>query len=357
MTASVDALSEILDMARWAPSGDNTQPWRFERVSDHVVRIHGYDTRDHCVYDLDGHSSQLAHGTLLETLSIAASAQNMRATVELLSDADAARPVYEVIFQPDADMQPDPLLSEVPRRSVNRRALSMTRISAEHCHTLAAAAGPNFEVLWFEGQAKWRMAWLMFANAKLRLTLPEAYSVHRDIIEWNARFSTARVPDGALGLDRATLKLMHWVMGSWGRVRFFNTYLAGHLVPRLEMDLMPGVRCGAHFALICRSKMSGMNDYVSAGRAVQRLWLSASQLGIQLQPELTPLIFDRYVRDGRPFTADVAAKERAEKLVQKLHHILPAGLAGRTAFLGRVGYGEVAKSRSLRLTAQNLSKT
>src|SRR3989442_9289503 len=71
-------IEQILDLARWAPSGDNTQVWRFEIVNDHRVVVHGFDTRDHCVYDLDGHPSQISLGALLETISIAATAQGLR---------------------------------------------------------------------------------------------------------------------------------------------------------------------------------------------------------------------------------------------------------------------------------------
>ena len=49
-----------------------TQPWQFEIVTDHHVAVHGYDTREWCVYDFEGWASQLAHGILLETLRIAA---------------------------------------------------------------------------------------------------------------------------------------------------------------------------------------------------------------------------------------------------------------------------------------------
>ena len=43
-------IHDVLELARWAPSGDNTQPWRFEIRSDTRARIHGYDTRAQCVY-------------------------------------------------------------------------------------------------------------------------------------------------------------------------------------------------------------------------------------------------------------------------------------------------------------------
>ena len=72
-------MERILDLARWAPSGDNEQPWRFEIVDDDHLVVHTSDTRDWCVYDLDGTSSQIAVGALLETIAIAASAEGMRA--------------------------------------------------------------------------------------------------------------------------------------------------------------------------------------------------------------------------------------------------------------------------------------
>ena len=69
----MSAVLAILDRARWAPSGDNVQNWGFEVIDESHVVVHGFDTRDHVVYDLDGTSSQIALGALLETIAIAAS--------------------------------------------------------------------------------------------------------------------------------------------------------------------------------------------------------------------------------------------------------------------------------------------
>ena len=72
-------IERILDLARWAPSGDNTQPWRFEVVDDRHFVIYGRDTREWCVYDLNGRASQLAIGALLETIALAASGEGFSA--------------------------------------------------------------------------------------------------------------------------------------------------------------------------------------------------------------------------------------------------------------------------------------
>ena len=79
-----------------------------------------------------------------------------------------------------------------------------------------SAVGEAFRVLWFEPCAERRaLAWLAVKNAKIRLTIPEAYAVHREIIAWDARYSEDRVPDQALGADPLSLRSMRWVMASW----------------------------------------------------------------------------------------------------------------------------------------------
>lgn len=348
-------IADILELARWAPSGDNTQPWRFEVLDNRQLVVHAFDTRDHCVYDLDGHSSQIAHGALLETLAIAASAHGLRAQVARRADAPDTHPEYRIELVADPAVVPDPLLPHVRQRSVQRRLMRTTPLTPAQKQALQDAVGKLYTVHWFEGAAaRGRMARLMFDNARIRLTLPEAYAVHRDIIEWNARYSEDRVPDRALGLDPGTLKLMRWVMASWRRVEFFNTYLAGHLTPRIEMDLLPGLFCAAHFALVAGRAPETIDDYVAAGRALQRFWLTATGLGLQLQPEMTPLIFGRYVRQGRTFSQQPGVADTAAKLARQLADHLPDGEAECAVFLGRIGHGRPASSRSLRLALQRL---
>jgi ABC-type transport system involved in cytochrome bd biosynthesis fused ATPase/permease subunit len=150
---------------------------------------------------------------------------------------------------------------------------------------------------------------------------------------------------------------MRWVMTNWERVRFFNTWLAGHLTPRIEMDLLPGVLCAAHFAIVARRAPQTVDDYVAAGRAVQRFWLTATQQGLQLQPELTPLIFGRYVREGTTFSQMDGAREQAAKLLNRLGLLLKSVPTEQVAFIGRIGSGKAASSRSLRRPLERLLRT
>lgn len=355
MESVSSSLANILELARWAPSGDNTQPWRFEIIDERHLIVHAFDTREYCVYDLDGHSSQIAQGVLLETLAIAASAHGFRMEFERNRKTPETNPDYHVALIPDNQIKPDPLLDVIQRRSVQRRLMQRTSLTEKQKQALEAVVGKFYTLHWYEkSEQRWRFARLMFENAKLRLTLPEAYTVHRDIIDWKSKFSEDKVPDQALGLDAMTLRLMRWVMANWQRVDFFNTYLAGHLIPRIEMDLLPGLFCSAHFAIVAHKPPTTIDDYVTAGRAIQRFWLTATSLGLQLQPEMTPLIFNRYVRGNRSFSQLPHAMDQAAVLTDKLSGLLQNDSVERAVFLGRIGNGPAAVSRSLRLSVERL---
>lgn len=348
----------ILDLARWAPSGDNTQPWRFEILSGHRFVVHGFDTREHCVYDIDGRPSQLSIGALLETIRIAASGRRLKADIRLRADATEIAPKFDVLLEADPHIKPDPLLPFVRDRCVQRRPLSTRPLSATEKAALELAAGAGHRIRWLEG---WRnrleLARILFANGKVRLTIPEAYAVHRDVIEWGARFSEDRIPDQAVGLDPLTVKIMRWAMQSWARVEFVNSLPGGTLGPRIQLDMLPALGCGAHIIIRAERAPNGLTDWVEAGRAMQRIWLTATSLGLQMQPETTPLIFRTYVRAGRRFTRVDRANRLAATLADRLDRLIGTEALEGAVFLARVGAGPKARSRSLRMPVQALLRT
>lgn len=347
---STDPLTEILSLARWAPSGDNTQPWRFERRGPLEVAVHCRDTRDHVVYDLRGHASQISYGALLETMAIAATAHQLRPVVT--RGGSEQEPVFSVRFEADRTLARSPLIDVIEQRTVQRRPLSRQALSHEHRRALELAVGPGYTLQWLEGPARTATARLMYRNARVRLTMPEAFSVHRDIIDWEHARSKDKVPAGALGVDAMTVKLMRWGMHSWQRMRKMNA-LMGTWAPRLQMDFLPGLACAAHYVLRAPKPPQDIDDYVDAGRAVQRLWLTLTSLGLMMQPELTPLIFSAYVRNGVRFTAEPAVAAKAEALAHDLRSLL-GGDIERAVYMGRLGYGTAPESRSIRRDLQDL---
>jgi sulfur-carrier protein adenylyltransferase/sulfurtransferase len=351
-------IEQILDLARWAPSGDNTQPWRFEIVSDDQIAVHGFDTRDHCVYDLDGRASQLSIGAMLETMRIASSGFGRSASVSRRANSPEAEPVFDVLFRRDPALQPNPLLPFITTRSVQRRPFSTRPLRGAEKQALEESVGDGYEVIWLEDLSRrWQVARLVSCSARLRLTIKEAYELHASVIEWRAKFSETKIPDKAIGLDPVTLHLMRWAMKNWSRTRILSKYLGGTLVPRLELEVIPALACAAHVLLLAKEPRSGIDQQLVAGAAVQRFWLTAEALGLRHQPEITPLVFARYAREGVRFSADPGSSRQAAEVDRRLTILLGPTQSPRAVWMGRIGRAHRAVSRSLRIPLQSLLVT
>lgn len=354
---SRQALEKILDLARWAPSGDNTQPWRFHIVDDLNVIVFGHDTRDQVLYDFDGHASHMAHGALLETIRLAASLEGLLASWEIDPDSDDRHPVYKVRLAPIGGLERDPLALYIKSRVVQRRPMKSVPLSDQEKFTLMKSVGEEFELDFFGApRMRLKVASLLWKSAYLRLIAPEAYLVHKEVIEWGAQFSKDRIPEQAVGVDPFTAKIMRWVMKSWERVDFFNKYAFGTILPRIQLDLLPAIMCSSHVLIRPRNPPLILLDWVRLGVSMQRLWLTAMALGYYVQPEMTPVIFRWYSRSERTFSRKPEIAERASLLALEFEKMCGASPETAFGFFARLGQSKEPVSRSLRVDLEKLMK-
>lgn len=352
-------MEAIIDLARWTPSGDNSQPWRFLIGADESLDIFIKDDSGRNIYEFDnGRPTLLSSGMLLASLEIAASAYHLR--MEWRYEGKVGRWYQiKVRFLDDAAIERDPLWSAVPLRSVDRRPYRKRLLTAGEKAALTDALSSGLEIVWFEnGPGKRSMADLNSIATDIRLRIPETYEIHKHAIAWNSRRSPDRIPAAALGLDRATLSIMCWAMADRTRLDRLNR-LFGTGITRFQMDYLPGLYCAAHFSI--QFPTAGMEkdpiELVRAGHALQRFWLMATRLGLVLQPSLAPLAFLYLAQSSSRFTSDIRMQNAAQKLVQRARIILPESGA-RTIFLGRIGEAvNQQASRSTRLPLETLILT
>ena len=87
---------------------------------------------------------------------------------------------------------------------------------------------------------------------------------------------------------------------------------------------------------------------------MQRFWLTATSLGLQMQPELTPLIFSTYTLENRSFSAQPESLRLAQNVRGRLEALIGANKLEAAVFMGRIGAGPPAVSRSTRLALDRL---
>jgi len=371
-----DPIVKILDLARWAPSGDNSQPWRFERTGKNTVRVRIAIDRDNPYEYNNGQPTVLSGGFLLETMSIAASryGRSLDWCLEAVED-DEIR-IHVVLPQIDGVTE-DPLCDQIKTRSVDRRPYRPTPLTAGHITKLEDALGPYLQAIWLTSlRERWQCARLNSAASHIRLSMPETYPIHRDLIHWHERFDKKGIPADAIGVDPLLKRVMRWAMQSQSRLDFMNRYLMGTLAPRMQLDLLPGL-FSAGFCLIRHQdpafrvpqphptngpQLSSISTLISTGRRLQRFWLTASSLGIAMQPLLAPLAFSHYANTNTPFTAKHPLMRYAQRSAGGLSELLKyrahsqtdsTSAHGEPIFFARLGYpGRPTTARSVRFDIQ-----
>jgi nitroreductase len=351
------AIERILDAAHWAPSGDNAQPWRFEVQTDNrfdvLVRIEPGN-----VYEYrQGEPTLISAGTLLENIAIAAPSFGKKASWDYAGFAGQEHRI-QVELRDDAEAAAHPLFPVIERRSVDRRPYQMTPLSAAQRQALAAAVGPEFPLEWHEGLSDRRkIAALTRLATDIRLRIPETFAIHNHVVDWKRDYSPDGIPARALGLDAMTLKIMRWTLAKRQRTEMANR-MGSPFFAGLQMDFLPGIFSAAYFSFRLRPRAAqpaeAVRQLLRAGQAVQRFWLTATQLGLVMQPCLAALAFAHYGAADEAFTVSQAERRKAAVLARRVEKDLPDPKS--LVFLGRIGTPVAAKqdSRSLRVPLAEL---
>jgi molybdopterin/thiamine biosynthesis adenylyltransferase len=358
--AAGSQLMRILDLARWAPSSYNSQPWRFEITGDDTLIVHiqaeGEDR--HAYGDASGQATLISGGFLLATIRISASSfgRAMRWTY-LGSENSATGSVQhriEVRLPKDSTIDKDPLCRYIPIRSVDRRAYQMVPLTPAQKAELNAAIGGELRIEWRETfWARWSLARLCARSTDFQLRQPECFRVHKRILDWSRRFSPDGVPAASVGIDPVTLRLTRWAVQSWKRVDVLNRFFAATAIPRLELDLIPGICCAAYFLVSREPEPCGgyrPEALLQTGEHLQRLWLTATRLGLAIQPTFSPLYF---ARSGR---SSCSSSPKLTKLAHSAAGCLPGD--GSVLFLGRIGVPRRSPpwARSIRRNLTDLAR-
>ena len=351
------AIERILDAGRWAPSGDNAQPWRFEvRSDDDVVVCVRREVGN--VYEYrDGEPTLLSAGALLENMAVAAPIFGKDLTWRY-QGSEAGEHRIQVRVTSAATASPDPLFSQIYQRSVDRRPYRIEPLAPEKKHLLARSVDEELSVEWFETLgARLKVATLTEMATNIRLRIPETFAIHHRIVDWDHSLSPAAIPSRALGVDAATLKAMRWLLADRKRTDFANRF-GSALMAGLQMDTLPGIFSSAYvvFRLLGRSSdpKERVSQLLRVGQSMQRFWLTATRLGLVMQPCLAALAFTHYGSTGETFTISESGRRLAQKLALRANRVLAH--AEELVFLGRVGVPNIRRveSRSTRLPLTSL---
>lgn len=276
----VRAVRRALDLARFAPSAHNTQPWRVALEGDRLVVA--VDPRRHLAHsDPLERDLHLSMGAFVEALSIALHGEGV-ATARA-----EAPPGAFAVLAPEGSSPPEKKdTSLLRRRQTSRLAYSPREPEPAAIDALAAAArasGLSLHAVGRGSPERTRLEGWFFSATR------EAWLDPRSVAELRAwmRFDPegSRAPEDGLsthGLGLGTLDglgLIAAVQAAPWRAAS-RLFVAPLLAERLAATETESVSASPFIALLVAEREGA----ASAGAGLLRVWLAATELGLALHP-------------------------------------------------------------------------
>jgi molybdopterin/thiamine biosynthesis adenylyltransferase/nitroreductase len=341
------------DVVRWlvalgtlAPSAHNAQPWQFVFRGGELQCRHD-PAHDLPSLDFEHGATWVAFGALTENVDLAARHLGLSARVRLFPDPSDPGLVVSMSFD-GCRPETSPLFPFITTRVTNRKRGSRGELSDECLRALHLACdqgGANLQLV-LRPDAMDDLGNLIGACDRICLLNRE---IHHDAMH-GYRWTREEVEEHRDGLDVAT---MEFTPSDRAGLRLFQQWRVPQCLGEigggraLEDLAIKAVRGASAIGLITTGGIEP-ESYFRAGRAVQRVWLTAASQGLALHPMTgLPYLFARLERGGGAGLSDHERHELSS-LRERYRRQFDTKLDRAEAFLFRLALAEPPTARSLR---------
>lgn len=340
-------IEQIITDGTLAPSGENCQPWRFS-VMDNKIRVFNVPELDQSLYNYKQRGSFVAHGALIENIVLSASKYGYRADVEIFPQKNEPD-LVSIITLNKSSSKDEPLYPYIKERHTNRKDHKPEKLTgAQKSSLIKAAADTGLgELRIIDDQSALDILGKDLAvNEQIIFENKELHDFFYDHILWNEGDQNK-----AGGFYIKTLEFLPKqlkgvkVFKNWFVLKILNK--VGKVSRMIAKEnAKKYAESGALAVVVVNGKAD--KDYVNAGRVAERVWLSATALGISVHPCTGVLYFMENIKEGNHSVFSAAHRE----LIKTAHaSIIKAfGVEGKTVpMLFRLGFADAASARAMRM--------
>ena len=333
-----DIRLRALQYAILAPSSHNSQPWLVEFTTANGLNLYVDRRRLLPASDPPARQIHISQGAFLELLEIAAREFGSFAEFRYFPDGEYSnhvveeRPVASVTLQPEPTVTPDPLFAEIAKRHTNKRVYELG-------HPISAGEWAEIQSIPLTAGISWRVVTDEARRKAIAALCTEAMSIeiasrdrNRETAQW-FRFSDRELRDKRDGFGMAqsgTEGVKKWFVETFVLSRERAADPEGQFAQGAVTQTREQAESGAAFAALV-SKTNSRLDQVLVGRAYARVHLTASRLGLAMQPfsqvlEEYPEMIDLQKRMKRTLNVE---EEHTVQMLFRLGHATPTPPAPR----------------------------
>jgi hypothetical protein len=341
-------ITKIINAGILAPSGDNCQPWQIY-FDGEKLSLKNIEYKDTSLYNVKNIASYIALGAMIENMTIMAKSLGYEVSVKLFPDSENSSIVAILSFTKGQKIS-DSLLPFIDKRCVNRKKFKPMQLEhlARESLFKATSEFEGAELFMVEDDEKKKLlAKILSVNDRI---LFENKNLH-DFLFKHLHWSKKEVELSRDGMSIESLELgalqsrMFRLLSSWNLVNFLNFFCFSRVVPAQSYRLCRG--SSAICMLLMKGK--GFEGFVNGGRVFQRIWLTATSLGLALHPMTGITFLIQRLRMTGKTDLTIAHHRLLIELEKQLGEIFPINKEKSMIMAFRLGYADPPSDKSLRL--------
>jgi molybdopterin/thiamine biosynthesis adenylyltransferase len=350
----IETIRQLVNAACAAPSTGNDQPWKWLYKNGVLYLFHD-QYRSWSFGDYNKQASFISFGAAYENLNIHALKSGLAPYFEIEPGKSGGALVASIRFRPiEGDQAAAALISlddALFKRVTNRNQAPKAKIAQSAFDQLTdfAESIPGAALQIFQDEESTSaLAEIIGACDRMRLLNKQG---HHDFVHHEMRWTSEDAERTRDGIDIKTLGLSNSQLAALGVIRSeevistLNDLDGGRA---LDMLAKRTVSTASALCLITLPKYN-LESFFAGGRAMERFWLAATNLGLAVHPLISPLyLFPRLVY-GNGEGLDKKFIPELKRLREKFKTVTGVGDDVAEVFLAKIAIAEIPVLKSFRL--------
>lgn len=309
-----ETIKKIIDAGNLAPSGGNSQPWKF-RVEGDIIHVTILPKKDHPVLNFRNRGTYVALGSLMENIEIASKAFGYEAIFNLPHSE-----LLRVSFKPLSQTNKNELFAEISRRNSNRKFYHPGSLSESEKSYLFEEVDkfPTCDLILIEGEKIRQVAGHLALDILVSL---QNEHLHKLLFE-EVLFKEEEQKSGP-GLYIKTMEVsgpkafVFKLLKNWRVAKFFHK---AKLTKKMYEETVK--KAASSGLMVAIAVDNNDESFIQAGKLLENIWLRATKLNLSCQIVTSILFLWQQVNFGKHELFSMKDKKIINEAYRDLAEIL-----------------------------------
>jgi hypothetical protein len=350
-----EEITEIVKAGIMAPSGGNSQPWKFLYTDKGLFIFHDVHF-SWSLLDFNHLGSYIAIGAAVENITIKAAAMGLSVSNTFFPVPGNKTMAAHLRFSNTEHADPKKYLEQGLHIRVTNRDLSVRETLPQEFYEKIRSAVKLYkgaELLIVEEESTMKKLGELLAKAEmLRIIHPRG---HYDTFTNELRWTSEEINKKRDGLDVYTLGATNSelaalkIAADTKAISFLRQLKGGNAFTR---SVNKSVASSSALGIVTMPEYSELN-FLEGGSAVERIWIEANLSGVSFQPISQLVFLLARLTHGEEEETDTYYNEQVRQLGKELYALVPQLLHAQPVFIFRLSKAGAPKLRSLRRAVES----